>query len=130
MGWKLVRDRNEEWSRAHGVSGQWRTAPGPAATLRRKIFEEAAEYAEQWDPAELYDLFDVVVALIPLEDPHGTFGRKHAAKVADMGGFSQLIEWSPVPAGFADWSPADREDDFVQDRHADLDPNADEADDD
>lgn len=102
MGWKLVRDNNEAWCRAHGVSGQWHTSPDPAASLRRKIFEEAGEYAEAWDPAELYDLFDVVVALIPLEDPRGTFGREHAAKVAEMGGFTRFTEWCPVPEGAGD----------------------------
>ncbi len=41
MGWKMVRDNNETWCRAHGVSGTWRTA-GPeeaARALRRKLGE-------------------------------------------------------------------------------------------
>lgn len=105
MGWKLVRDRNEEWCRANGVSGQWRTAPNPAAALRRKIFEEAGEYAEHCNPAELYDLLDVVKALIALEDPFCDWLHEHQAKVKEMGGFDQLAEWSPVPAGSQDWSP-------------------------
>jgi predicted house-cleaning noncanonical NTP pyrophosphatase (MazG superfamily) len=99
MGFKMVRNNNEQVCRALGVSGQWRTSPDPAASLRRKIFEEAGEYAEHCDPAELYDLLDVVRALIALEDPDGGFGRAHAAKVAEMGTFSRFAEWCPVPAG-------------------------------
>ena len=104
MGWKLVRDRNENWCRANGVSGQWRTSPDPAAALRRKLIEEAAEYAEQHDPAELYDLLDVVQALIDLADPDESAAMAHDRKVARFGRFDEFIEWSPVPAGFADWS--------------------------
>ena len=37
MGWKLVRDKNEEWCRAHGVSGQWRVSPDRAASLRSPV---------------------------------------------------------------------------------------------
>jgi predicted house-cleaning noncanonical NTP pyrophosphatase (MazG superfamily) len=98
MGWKLVRDRNEEWCRANGVSGQWRTSPDPASALLRKIFEEAGEYAEHRDPAELYDLLDVIRALTGLEDPRGEFAAEHRAKVAEMGGFGKFAEWCPVPA--------------------------------
>ena len=97
MGWKLVRDQNEEWCRAHGVSGQWRTSPDPAASLRRKIFEEAGEYAEHCDPAELYDLLDVIRALIRLADPSGEYGHHHGTKIAEMGGFDRFTEWCPVP---------------------------------
>jgi predicted house-cleaning noncanonical NTP pyrophosphatase (MazG superfamily) len=64
MGWKLVRDRNLEWCRAHGVSGQWRTAEDPLGAIRRKLFEEAGEYAECWEAGELYDLLDVIQAAI------------------------------------------------------------------
>lgn len=102
MGWKIVRDRNEEWCRAHGVSGQWRTSPDPVAALRKKIGEEFGEYAEHWDPAELYDLLDVVRALAVLEDPAGKFDRAHVAKVTRMGTFSRYVEWCPVPEGDGD----------------------------
>ena len=107
MGWKLVRDRNEEWCRANGVSGQWRSAPDPAAALRRKIGEEYLEYTEDNDPAELYDLLDAVQALIALRDPDGRFAAVRDAKVREMGGFGQHAEWNPVPAEFKDWSPDD-----------------------
>lgn len=105
MGWKLVRDRNEAWCRANGVSGQWRTSPDPAAALRRKAGEEYLEHIEGNDPAELYDLLDVVQELIGLKDPDGRFAAAHEVKVAEMGGFSRFIEWTPVPAGAQDWSP-------------------------
>lgn len=98
MGWKLVRDRNEEWCRANGVSGQWRTSPDPQSALVRKIFEEAGEYAEARDPAELYDLLDVVQALIVLDDPGGDLAAAHRAKAEEMGSFSLFAEWCPVPA--------------------------------
>ena len=99
IGWKLVRDLNEKWCRANGVSGQWRTAPHPDTALLRKIFEEAGEYAEVLDPAELYDLLDVVQAAIGLADPDGNHAAAHQAKVAEMGGFTRFAEWCPVPAG-------------------------------
>lgn len=102
MGWKLVRDNNEAWCRANGVSGQWRTSPDPVRALGRKVFEEAVEYAleqEIPDPAELYDLQDVLEALIGLEDPAREYAARHAAKVAEMGGFGTFTEWCPVPAG-------------------------------
>jgi predicted house-cleaning noncanonical NTP pyrophosphatase (MazG superfamily) len=98
VGWKLVRDNNEAWCRANGVSGQWRTSPDPQGALRKKIFEEGGEYAEHGDPAELYDLLDVVQALIELEDPDGEFSARHRAKVGQMGGFEWFVEWCPVPA--------------------------------
>lgn len=99
MSWKLVRDLNEKWCRANGVSGQWRRAPDPGSALLRKVFEEAGEYAEARDPAELYDLMDVVEALIALRDPDGSYGEAHWAKVRTMGEFTRFAEWCPVPAG-------------------------------
>ena len=97
MSWKLVRDKNEAWCRAHGVSGRWRTSPDPLHALIRKVFEEGGEYAEYLDAAELYDLLDVVQALIPLADPDGIVALGHNRKVAELGGFTQFIEWNPVP---------------------------------
>jgi predicted house-cleaning noncanonical NTP pyrophosphatase (MazG superfamily) len=64
MGWKLVRDRNEEWCRTHGVSGQWRISPDPSAAILRKLFEETGEFAQFWNTGELYDLLDVIRAAI------------------------------------------------------------------
>lgn len=98
MSWKIVRDDVAEWARAHGVSGQWRTCQTPVSSLRKKIFEEAGEYAEELNPDELYDLRDVVNRLIELADPDGLAADRHLGKVARIGTFSQLIEWNPVPA--------------------------------
>jgi hypothetical protein len=152
MSFKIVRDRNEAWCRANGVSGQWRTSPDPLSALLRKLFEELGEYAEAGDPAELYDLSDVLERLLVLTDPDGmerqrgrvvctateapfrqmaelialyavsrhpghlhaarlalrrelarvdpadAAGPAHEAKVAQMGGFGDLVEWCPVPA--------------------------------
>lgn len=98
MGWKLVRDFNEQWCRANGVSGQWRISPDPVSALLRKIFEEAGEYAEYRDPAELFDLRDVVDRLIDLADPGGLAELAHADKITEQGLFERLAEWTPVPA--------------------------------
>lgn len=108
MGWKLVRDRNKQWCLAHGISGRWRTSPSPVNALRRKLFEEVGEYVEVYDPAELYDLIDVVLMLIELEDPDGEARRAHSAKIAEMGSFGRFVEWSPVPEFVQDWSPDER----------------------
>lgn len=98
-----MRDGNEAWCRANGVSGQWRTSPDPAAALARKIFEEALEYAFEQagrrDPAELYDVLDALQTLLGLEDPQGVLAAAHQAKVAVMGGFGRFVEWCPVPEG-------------------------------
>jgi predicted house-cleaning noncanonical NTP pyrophosphatase (MazG superfamily) len=74
VGWKLVRDRNEGWCRAHGVSGQWRVSADPRRALHRKMFEEAAEYFEHHDPAELFDLLDAIQALAVLPGPRSDMG--------------------------------------------------------
>lgn len=102
MGWKLVRDGNEEWCKAHGVSGQWRVSPDPAAALRKKIGEEYGEYIEKLEVGELFDLLDVVQAAIRIADPLGFATAEHRQKVADYGGFTQFIEWCPRPAEQAD----------------------------
>jgi len=109
MGWKLVRDNNEAWCRARGFTGQWRIAPDPESALFRKIFEEAGEYAEHRDPAELYDLRDVVTELIRLVDPDGAAGRMNLHKTADMGGFGRHVEWTPAPPGIPDYEVEKRE---------------------
>jgi hypothetical protein len=69
MGWKNVRDRNEAWSRAHGISGQWRICQDPVAGLTKKLLEEIAEWLECRDRAELYDVSDVLNALLRLGLP-------------------------------------------------------------
>ena len=97
MSWKIVRDNTEAVASAQGVSGRWRKSKTPISGLQRKLLEEAGEYMEQLDATELYDLLDVVYALIGLVDPDGDAAARHADKVAIMGTFSQCIEWTPVP---------------------------------
>jgi predicted house-cleaning noncanonical NTP pyrophosphatase (MazG superfamily) len=97
VGWKIVRDNQPEWSRKYGVSGVWRPAADPVASLTKKLFEEASEWGEAREVAELYDLDDVVSELIRRCDPDGTARREHAVKVARLGGFTQGTEWNPVP---------------------------------
>jgi hypothetical protein len=106
MGFKLVRDRQPDWCRENGVSGQWRTSRNPIASCARKIAEEYGEWVgEQGEDSplrgadELYDLRDVLDRLIELADPAGVAAEAHRAKVAALGEFEFLIEWSPVPAG-------------------------------
>lgn len=79
------------------MSGSWRIAKNPVASLTRKIFEEAGEFSEDHDPAELYDLLDVVHELLHLTDPDGVHEMKHTEKVKRLGRFSNYLEWSPVP---------------------------------
>lgn len=97
MGWKIVRDGNEKWCREHGVSGTWRVAADPVRGLARKLTEEAAEFGEALDPAELYDLADVLGELIVLTDPDGDYRAAHGEKLAVFGGFREHVEWTPMP---------------------------------
>ena len=102
MSWKMVRDHTEAVAIRQGVSGRWRKCRTPISSLTKKLFEEAGEYVENMDAAELYDLLDVLTALIPLADPDGKAAAEHDKKLLEMGGFSLLIEWSPVPASRKD----------------------------
>lgn len=97
MGWKIVRDNQEFWSKAHGVSGQWRKSVTPIDGLSKKLFEEAAEFVEALDPGELYDLRDVVDELISRLDATGEHAADHEVKTARLGTFTRCVEWSPVP---------------------------------
>ena len=97
MGYKLVRNGQRQWCLDHGVSGTWRTSSDPVASRRAKIFEEGGEVVKEGDPAELYDLLDVVLALVDQVDPAGIWARRHVLKVQQLGTFSEFIEWSPVP---------------------------------
>lgn len=98
MGWKIVRDNDPEHVPALGVSGQWRPSADPIGGLTKKLCEEVGEFAEARDPAELYDLFDVVNELIQRLDPQGVHFNDYMDKVARRGRFHKCIEWCPVPA--------------------------------
>ena len=99
MGWKMVRDRNHEHLRAF-ISGTWRTSPDPAGALIKKLGEEYGEFAEHHDPAELYDLLDVINELIILLDPDAVDYRGHCEKVEKYGLFGEHQEWCPMPEGW------------------------------
>ena len=94
MGYKIVRDRHDEIFAHH--PWDWRVSPQPAMALLKKIFEEAGELAETMDPGELYDLHDVVMAMMPLMDPDGKHHVMHQHKVSRLGGFTRHLEWSPL----------------------------------
>jgi predicted house-cleaning noncanonical NTP pyrophosphatase (MazG superfamily) len=102
MGWKLVRDNQEHFCHKHGISGSWRTAPDPVKALTRKLFEEAAEWAEDFDPAELFDLRDVLNELFMVlgekhEEELADAAIYHAGKVERNGQFRKHLEWNPNP---------------------------------
>ena len=97
MGWKVVRDNNPAICAQHGVSGSWRVSKDPIRGLTRKLFEEAAEFAEYFDPGELYDLRDVLNELIMLTDPDGVARAEHVKKIARNGLFATHLEWHPHP---------------------------------
>jgi predicted house-cleaning noncanonical NTP pyrophosphatase (MazG superfamily) len=97
MGYKLVRDKQPAFCKKHGISGQWRTSPDIVGALCRKLGEEYGEYAEHHDPAELYDMQDVLDTLIMLSDPYRLHQGKHWEKYARLGGFEDHTEWNPLP---------------------------------
>lgn len=99
MGWKMVRDGNEAWCRANGVSGTWRVADRDEAirALSRKVGEEYLEFMEAGDPAELLDLCDVLDELLGLVDPDGKLAASHQEKITVHGRFRRHVMWCPVP---------------------------------
>jgi hypothetical protein len=97
MGWKIVRDNDGTVVPPLGVSGQWRPSATPLAGLTRKLLEEAGEFVEHQDPAELYDLRDVTEELIHRLDPTGQAARQHEKKAEQRGMFTRGLEWNPVP---------------------------------
>lgn len=96
MGYKIVRDNHQKVLGEH-ISGQWRTSPDPVSALIKKLGEEYSELAENRDPGELYDIFDVLNELTSLLDPDASAARKHQIKVEHLGRFSAHLEWHPNP---------------------------------
>lgn len=99
MGWKMVRDNNQAWCKANGVSGTWRTAGSGEAVraLGRKLIEEALEFVENEDPAELFDAKDVLDELLRLILPGAPAVAAHNAKVEEHGTFRRHVMWAPFP---------------------------------
>ena len=96
MGWKIVRD-NHQKILGERISGCWRASLDPVSSLVKKLGEEYSELAENRDPAELYDIWDVLNELAELLDPDAEAARKHEVKRERMGGFSEHLEWHPNP---------------------------------
>jgi hypothetical protein len=96
MGYKIVRNNQPQFCRDHGVSGTWRSSPDPVAALKRKAGEEILEFAEARDPAELFDIEDVLRALIFLADPEGEAARQHVENRAGIP--RQVLPPGRVPA--------------------------------
>ena len=97
MGYKIVRDKQREFSQKHGVSGRWRISPDPLAALARKLGEEYLEYMENKDPLELYDILDVLIELMLIADPDDIAHKDAMIKRDQMGTFHTHLEWDPVP---------------------------------
>ena len=99
MGAKLVRDRTEQHVRPMGVSGHWYKAARKELlpALKRKLIEEALEFAESGEPIELWDVLDVVEAIFALIDPCQESMAAYDEKVARFGAFDKGIMWNPVP---------------------------------
>lgn len=97
MGWKPVRDRNQEVVTKWGVVGSWEKVDDITwiKALGRKLVEEATEFTENYDPDELWDLYDVLEELIRLH-PSICDGRR-TTKMQEMGGFRDRIMYTPVP---------------------------------
>jgi hypothetical protein len=84
---------------AHGTAGaRHRRETYQEELLFRELCKKLGEYADSWNRAVLYHIQDITDALIDSVDPAGAARQAHAEKVAEMGGFEQLIEWTPVPA--------------------------------
>ena len=96
MGWKLVRDNNQNQLEGQ-ISGQWRTSPDPVGALVKKLGEEYGEFAESRNPGELYDLIDVVHELLNLLDEEGAAEHEHDIKTSHLGFFNAHQEWHPNP---------------------------------
>lgn len=102
MGFKMVRDLHQE--RLAGViSGTWRISPDPVSALVKKLGEEYSEFCEDRDPAELYDIADVLDELIRLLDPDRKYQDEHLRKVRIVGLFTTHLEWNPLPQGDVSW---------------------------
>jgi predicted house-cleaning noncanonical NTP pyrophosphatase (MazG superfamily) len=101
MSYKLVRNNHRELLQDK-LSGLWRISPDPAGVLVRKIGEEYGEFAENRDPSEIYDLYDILDELSALLDPDGEFAEKHQVKLDRMGDFSDHLEWTPLSVAWDD----------------------------
>ena len=97
MGWKAVRDRNQEVVSEWGVTGSWEQVSVTTwiQALARKLIEESSEYMETFNPGELWDIYDVLEELIRLH-PSISDGRRQK-KVDQMGVFRDRIMYTPVP---------------------------------
>src|SRR5215467_9247252 len=96
MGYKMVRDKHRDVL-SGVISGEWRTSPDPIGALTAKIGEEYGEFAKDHDPAELYDLMDVIRELAYLTDPLHEAREAHRDKVDRLGRFALHLEWHPLP---------------------------------
>ena len=103
---KLVRDDVPDAVRADGETPVVRRVDGEAyeRSLAAKLVEEAAEFREGRDPAELADVLEVVEALLDATDREAV-ERLRAGKAAERGRFADGVVLERVvhaPEGGAD----------------------------
>jgi predicted house-cleaning noncanonical NTP pyrophosphatase (MazG superfamily) len=93
---KLVRDKIPDVIRASGVEPRTRVADDAEyrRLLRDKLVEEVGEFLDSDDPAELADVFEVVLALAATlgVDCDGLEALR-SRKLVERGGFGQRIVW-------------------------------------
>lgn len=91
---KLVRDRIPEVIRENDERPVTHVAEGPEyrERLREKLCEEAAEFRESADPAELADVLEVVAAIRDAEDfGNEELDRLREAKADERGRFDEGV---------------------------------------
>lgn len=91
---KLVRDRIPEIIDASGDQPVTHVADEAEyeRRLRDKLLEEAAEFDESGDPAELADVLEVIDAILAFdESSRDELDERRREKRADRGGFDERI---------------------------------------
>ena len=91
---KLVRDRIPEIIRENDETPVTRVVDGPEyrERLREKLCEEAAEFRESGDVAELADVLEVVAAIRDAEGiADGELEELREAKADERGGFADGV---------------------------------------
>jgi predicted house-cleaning noncanonical NTP pyrophosphatase (MazG superfamily) len=94
---KLVRDLIPEIIRSTGVEPQVRVVRGDEYRehLCRKLSEEVREFLDSYDPEELADVLEVLLALADnLGVGRDELEARRSAKAEARGGFAAGIVWS------------------------------------
>ncbi|WP_323740446.1 nucleoside triphosphate pyrophosphohydrolase [Halegenticoccus tardaugens] len=109
---KLVRDRIPEIVRENGEVPETHVATGEEyrRRLREKLEEEAAEYRESGDPAELADVLAVVAAICEAEGiDREALAARRCEKADRRGAFDEGIVLERVRSADGASSPVDEQ---------------------